>query len=105
MKLTVEGTAEEIKNVLQAISGSEEHEKGEVLYENEEKILDPYQSNFSQSQEKDSDSSDETNTKLEIVTPRSETGETFKSLFDLKSAAIKEIDESTTYVKIQKSKD
>lgn len=25
MKLTIEGTSEEIKNVLQAISGSEEH--------------------------------------------------------------------------------
>ncbi len=43
MKLTVEGTAEEIKNVLQAISGSEEHEKGEVLYANGEKIIGPRQ--------------------------------------------------------------
>ncbi|MFT9411972.1 hypothetical protein [Liquorilactobacillus hordei] len=45
MKLTIEGTPNEIKNVLQAISGSEEHEKTSELLDNknnQENIPNPY---------------------------------------------------------------
>ncbi|AIM63110.1 hypothetical protein WS74_0858 [Weissella ceti] len=44
MKLTIEGTEQEIKNTLQAICNSEERKKGDINFFDRQQIIDSIQS-------------------------------------------------------------